>query len=165
MGYTNKYNHLEDGKTHLNTYSKAKTEIGRFLSNFAKSPIDTPDGKFNSIEGYWHWLGTNESPERENFRYMYGSRAKQLAKILKVKNGKRFEPDFENKIKTAMKNKFDNNEDLLLKNIDLLKLPITHYYTFVRDGNVLVYDAEPDFQWMIDYIRKYLNDFVAKHEI
>ena len=44
-----------DGMTHINVYSKGKTEIGRWLSNFAYSPIDLGnEGYFSSIEGYWY---------------------------------------------------------------------------------------------------------------
>ena len=44
-----------DGIDHINIYSKGKTSLGRWLSNFAKSPIETEDGHFDSIEGYWYW--------------------------------------------------------------------------------------------------------------
>ena len=40
-----------DGVHHINVYSKSKTEIGRWLSNFSYSPIQTKDGDFESIEG------------------------------------------------------------------------------------------------------------------
>ena len=46
-----------DGITHINVYSKGKTTLGRWLTNFAHTPIDTIDGHFESIEGYWYWLG------------------------------------------------------------------------------------------------------------
>lgn len=41
----------EDGITHINIYSKGKTDLGRMLSNFAKFPIETVDGrKLHEIE-------------------------------------------------------------------------------------------------------------------
>jgi len=49
-----------DGVTHVNIYSKAKTELGRWLSNFAYAPIRiTGHGRFASIEAYWYWLKDN----------------------------------------------------------------------------------------------------------
>lgn len=46
----------KDGVDHINIYSKGKTSLGRFLSNFAQADIETEDGNFASIEGYWYWL-------------------------------------------------------------------------------------------------------------
>lgn len=47
-----------DGVNHVNIYSNGKTEVGRKASNFysEEKPFDTPDGKFLSLEGYYHWL-------------------------------------------------------------------------------------------------------------
>jgi hypothetical protein len=47
------YKSKDDGITHINIYSKGKTELGRWLSNFTYHPIETEDGKFDSVEGYW----------------------------------------------------------------------------------------------------------------
>ena len=44
----------EDGITHVNVYSRGLTTLGRWLSNFAHCPIETEDGPFASIEGYWY---------------------------------------------------------------------------------------------------------------
>lgn len=163
MPYTNKYNPAEDGITHLNIYSKSAVELGKFLSNFARTPIKTPEGDFASIEGYWHWLGTNDGKQKDTLRHMYGYKAKQQGVNLKNLYGKKFDKNFENKIKAALKYKFNANTDLLLRNFDLIKLPLTHYYTFVSNGKTVVYDAEPDFQWIIDYIREYLDEFLKSH--
>jgi hypothetical protein len=40
------YKPEDDGKTHINVYSKGLTELGQFLSNFAEAPAQTPDGEF-----------------------------------------------------------------------------------------------------------------------
>ena len=49
----------EDGITHINICSKGKTELGRLLSNFAHTPFWLQGaGRFESVEGYWFWLGT-----------------------------------------------------------------------------------------------------------
>lgn len=51
-------NPILDGVNHINIYSNGKTEAGRKASNFYDDgiPFDTPDGKFLSLEGYYHWL-------------------------------------------------------------------------------------------------------------
>jgi hypothetical protein len=67
----------EDGIGHINVYSKAKTKLGRELSNFSFSPFTHPeDGKFNSIEGYWYWLGCKQ----EKLRKVWGYAAKRLGR-------------------------------------------------------------------------------------
>jgi len=49
----------KDGIDHINLYSRGHTELGQYLSNFAYTPIQTEDGRFNSIEAYWYWLNTH----------------------------------------------------------------------------------------------------------
>lgn len=123
-----------DGITHINVYSKGKTELGRFLTNFAYCPIVTEDGPFNSIEGYWGWLGLSENcPVRESMRTLYGWQAKKV-KDDAYKNGDpgRFDDRFKEKIDTAILLKMQTNKakQLLKKNKDLLDLPLLHYYTY-----------------------------------
>jgi len=67
-----KFSRNDDGLSHINIYSKGMTELGRLLSNFANTPVNTPqDGKFTSIEGYWYWLlGKNDN--REVLRTLHG---------------------------------------------------------------------------------------------
>src|ERR1041384_4927148 len=76
----------DDGLTHLNVYSKAKTLLGRLLSNFANTPVDLGvDGCFKSIEGYWYWLGLKESdPLRDMLREAVGGAAKALGRKLRA---------------------------------------------------------------------------------
>lgn len=53
------WNPDEDGVTHINIYSKGKTELGRWLTNFSYSPFNHPEyGKFLSMEGFWCWVST-----------------------------------------------------------------------------------------------------------
>lgn len=125
----NKYVPSEDGITHINIYSKGKTEIGRFASNFAFSPFECEDGKFDSIEGYWYWLTINPSnPRRDELRKLYGFEAKRIGRELRGKDWNSDE-EFKKKICNAIKIKFESN----LKMFELLKainLPLTHYYVF-----------------------------------
>lgn len=138
------YNENEDGVTHINVYSKGKTELGRFLSNFSLSPIETEDGHFNSIEGYWYWLGTN-SEKKDELRKLHGFQAKQVGRELR---GNDWNDDliFKEKILKAIKIKINSNKNMkkiLLEN----KLPLTHYYVY--DGKSV---GVPGSKWIIDGI-------------
>lgn len=62
----------EDGKDFINIYSKGKTSIGQWLSNFAHTPFKCEHGIFASIESYWYWLGC----EDDDLRNLYGWQAK-----------------------------------------------------------------------------------------
>ena len=60
---------------HINIYSKSESKLGRMLSNFYHSPfVLEKDGFFNSVEGYWFWLGTRD----ERLRKLSGFKAKKL---------------------------------------------------------------------------------------
>ena len=74
------YNYLDDGITHINIYSKARTELGKWLSNFSYSPIKIENELFNSIEAYFYWLICKD----DRLKLLYGYNAKKLGKeILK----------------------------------------------------------------------------------
>lgn len=133
-----KYNPLEDGVTHINIYSKAKTQLGKCLSNFELCYLNTEDGPFNSIEAYWYWLllDGQDCPEREILRDLWGYDAKKHGQTLV--NGDWPAPvnlnSFKDKIKRSMRNKIDQNDvikDMFLKS----ELPFTHYYVF---GNKVI---------------------------
>lgn len=51
-----KINPSTDGITHINIYSRGRTTVGRFLSNFEETNTPTPHGKFLTLEGYYHYL-------------------------------------------------------------------------------------------------------------
>lgn len=148
----------DDGITHINIYSKGKTDLGKMLSNFYNFPIHTDDGDFLSVEGYWYWLSIDDSVrEKEELRCLYGFNAKSRGKeILKETNdGKssRFEPDFENKILKAIWYKFRRNANLLTP--EYRRLPIVHYYCY--GGKVV--DVTSKYQWLIDGITK-MRDYL-----
>lgn len=68
-----KFNPDEDGVTHINIYSKGKTELGRMLSNFTSFPIELDGQRFNSIEGVWFYFATTEAaPERNKLKTLSG---------------------------------------------------------------------------------------------
>lgn len=132
-----------EGQTHINSYSKSRTEIGKFLSNFAYSPIKTEDGGFLSIEGYWYWLLTGA----EELRTMVGWKAKQTGRGYDKKDWDNSE-EFKRKIKAAIKLKIMGNpkmKTLLQSN----KLPIIHYYEYY--GKIIV---PKNGQWLWTYIEE-----------
>jgi hypothetical protein len=144
----------EDGVTHINVYSKGKTQIGRWLSNFALSPIDIPgDGSFKCVEGYWYWLLTDE----ERFRKFNGPTAKKFGKLAECKPREEIE-DFEDKIKKALDIKLKTylDKSKILCESDL---PLCHYYDY--DGERI----DVGYDWIIDHIeerRILLREFFNK---
>ena len=122
------YNPKNDGVDHINVYSKSNTELGRFLSNFHHSPVNTGDGEFQSLEGYWYWLKTYD----DNLKSMVGFEAKQYGREQPIVN---YTID-KNKFKKALNIKIKNNLEWLRKNSlwNDLTIPLVHYYVY--DGKV-----------------------------
>ena len=136
------YDPKEDGITHINIYSKGQTDLGRLLSNFAFTPFKHPHhGKFNSIEGFWFWLGSKPSFQRESLRILSGAPAKSLGQRLeRVK----FEEDcFRSEIREAIACKTYQHHKIY-KALKESNLPFTHYYVY---GNKKV---SAGFEWLID---------------
>lgn len=147
-----------DGIDHINVYSKATTELGLFLSNFALAPIETIDGSFRSIEGYWYWLGTDH-PNRDSLRRMYGFEAKRFGRSLGASDWDDTELFIE-KIKKAIKIKILSHERMLPKFIEST-LPFKHYYVYgdkSTEGKYKVVEAKQG-DWMIDYLEELRHNF------
>lgn len=134
----------EDGINHINIYSKSKTELGRFLSNFYESKIDLGiDGIFNSVEGYWYWLSSHD----DKLRTLSGFAAKKYGRS--IKRFKSFsEDEFRLLIKRAIFRKIVSNP-YFYKQLKNSTLPLKHYYTF---NNVKCVDA--GFSWIVEFIEK-----------
>lgn len=159
------FNPKNDGVEHINVYSKAKTELGRKLSNFAYSPFFCEDGKFNSIEGYWYWLRAHEVSfeKREKLRDLSGYAAKKYGRELGCKDWPRDEQElFRRKIKAAFDKKLESNPEISKMLIES-ELPFVHYYLY--GGEKVVYDGRSD--WLMEYIeevRKELKNFILHDE-
>ena len=138
-----RYKPENDGLDHLNVYSKGKTELGRWLTNFAYSPIETEDGHFDSIEGYWYWI----SQKDDTLRKLSGWKAKEYGRSI---SGKDWidDKEFYRKIKEAIRIKIESNPRMkaLLSNSFI---PFAHYYVY---GNKIV--DVPKAKWILNYLEE-----------
>jgi len=133
----------QDGITHINVYSQSQTALGRFLSNFANTPLETEDGKFNSIEGYWYWLSCRD----DQLRTLHGWKAKSIGRKLKGKDWSN-DPEFKRKIKLAIKTKLESNPKWL-KALQQTTLPLEHYYVY---GDQVIQPKNG--HWILEWIGK-----------
>lgn len=118
-----------DGVDWINIYSKGETKLGRDLSNFAALSVETLDGSFASLEGYWYYLSISPSlAARERLRYTVGHEAKSLGRELR---GTDYEanPIFKLKIVHAMVGKLILHPALFAAFKDS-SLPFRHYYVY-----------------------------------
>lgn len=140
-------NPKDDGITHINIYSKGKTELGRLLSNFADTPFVHPrHGKFKSVEGFWYWLSTGMV--HEQLRDLTGYEAKKYGKSMVEDFGIKNNPSFNDEILEAIRCKLRQNRSLL----DMLKestLPLEHYYCY---GDKVI--ELPQYRWIVDEIER-----------
>jgi predicted NAD-dependent protein-ADP-ribosyltransferase YbiA (DUF1768 family) len=127
----------DDGKNHINVYSKSRSVLGRLLSNFAHTPIELNGLKFESIESWWYWMKMNninkgglfpifEDEQVDAVRIKIGADAKSYFRSLYKSDSSDFSPSKE-ELKEAYKLKLDkhpNIKQMLIEN----KLPIDHYY-------------------------------------
>lgn len=148
-------NPKDEGITHLNVYSKSTSPLGRLLTNFARATINTPDGKFNSVEGYWYWLSIPDgTPGKDQLRRLYGYAAKKRGRELRACCAKtRFEPEFEQKIRLAVRSKLTSANPRII-NLPEGNLPLTHYYI---TRNNRVYDVSHKFGWLMNVWREELD--------
>lgn len=150
--------YTQDGITHINIYSQGKTALGRMLTNFARFHIVTPDGEFESVEGYWHWLGIEDCPEKEKLKTLYGYSAKKYGTELKKIKKNRIDEDFERKILNAIWYKVRRNAHLFTPENN--SLPFEHYYLF----GTKVHDVKDKYIWMIEGIEK-MRLYLFKNEL
>lgn len=136
----------EDGITHINCYSKGRTDLGRMLSNFSLSHFKISDGEFYSMEGYWYWLLAYDHPDRDELKDLYGWRAKQFGKTIIDKDyptEEEFYRIFKSKIRVALEAKLNQNAVLKTAFINS-NLPLAHYYTY---STKIVCDGKSDWVW------------------
>ena len=138
---------IEDGANHINIYSEARTELGRKLTNFARTPFVHPQyGNFESMEGYWHWCSTGK--QSDNYRSKYGLAAKTAKRNRSVVIYDHFEEDIISGIHCKLSQHRTIYESLMAST-----LPLTHYYAFSR---TLIDASKGNEFWMreLELIRK-----------
>lgn len=136
----------QDGVTHINCWSKGKTDLGQMLSNFAQSPFKHPEfGYFASVEGFWYWLSTGR--QHENLRRLYGASAKSVGMQFDIIPMN--DEEFQDRVKEAIRCKIEQNKSLL-KVFIASELPFHHYYVYGKSADVIV--EKPQHQWQMDFL-------------
>ena len=138
----------EDGITHINVYSKGKTFLGRWLSNFTRCKVETEDGVFQSIEGYWYWLNCDH-PDKEKLRSLSGFEAKKIGRSLRANDWNQSE-EFKIKIKKALKTKIESAPEKIKQELYNLNVPLVHYYVY---GDRVIVPEENG--WVNDYLNSF----------
>lgn len=130
-----------DGVTHINIYSKGRTELGRLLSHFTHTPFTHPYyGPFHSMEGFWYYIKAAE--QDDTLRTLWGRQAKDYGKR---KPSLRRE-NFKELIIEANFHKIDQTPELKRLMADSA-LPFDHYYLF---GEEPVFVRPPGFGWLVE---------------
>lgn len=144
----------EDGIDFVNIYSKGNTELGRWLSNFTRAPVDIPiHGKFESLEGYFYYLKTGDKRLQKEWGYGAKELGKSLPILLEEKS-EQFKIEFRRGLDIKLKT-YRDWFDKLVK----CELPLCHYYEY---GGKRV-DAE--YNWIVEHIemrRKQMKDHLKK---
>lgn len=143
----------DDGKTHINIYSKGRTEIGRFLSNFSDCNIITEDGPFRTIEGYWYWLSSKD----DRLRKTNGFESKKLGRSILAQDWLK-DGVFKDKIRKAIYIKLISHPKML-EQLLVTKLPLTHYYVY---GDRVI--DVPEASWITEFIEWLRNDFTMEDQ-
>lgn len=122
-----------DGLTHINVHHAGKTELGRLLSNSAKTPFIHPvHGHFASIDGFTYWLSVSDTaPDsvRTQLRFIFGSRAKTVGKQVIRDHGKRHIDNFDDELKRAIKEKILQTGNMA-RDLKMCELPFAHYHAY-----------------------------------
>lgn len=139
-----------EGITHYNIYSKSRTELGRFLSHFQEHPMQTEDGYFACMEGYWYWLSRRD----ERLRQAVGYEAKRLGESLRCCE-LLTEHEFSHKIKAATIIKLETMPKHLLKELYTSRLPLIHAY--VHQGKYTIQTSMNSIIALINHRRVFLR--------
>lgn len=133
----------DDSITHINIYTKGKSELGRMLSHFTYSPFTHPYfGPFDCMEGFWYFMRNGKKDDE--LRYLIGMRAK-----LKGRQGRsQWYPEFKQDILAANYCKVMQHERIKEALIEST-LPFDHYYLFGNNGGEIIIKPR-DCDWLID---------------
>lgn len=147
----------DDGVTHINIWSKAKTELGQALSNFAHTPFTHPEfGMFASMEALWYWLSTGRT--HNELRRLYGMSAKSYgSKLARVEMD---EAEFRKIICDAFRCKLDQHPKLK-EAFTRSTLPLEHYFVYGRNMETIV-DQRKKHGWQTDYLEQLRDEYRAE---
>lgn len=117
----------------LNVYSRSDDEIGRLMSNFAKTPFDLDGVHYASVEGFYAALKFLEPAKRAKMAGLYGVVVKTMAKKSKltktIYNGEEFAFGSEKHIaliKRAIGAKLDAHPEIAKAFVATSPRPIIH---------------------------------------
>lgn len=140
----------KDGETHINIYSKGKTELGKLLTNLANTPFDYDGQHFGSVEALWYWLLSDK--KRMDFIPLNGFEAKKMSKTLSQEERVEIDDAFRSEICEGFRCKLRCNKNIV-KMLFESELPFTHYYYYGKDGNYKIMDL-PQHKWQCDEYEK-----------
>lgn len=132
-----------DGRELINVWSKGRTRLGRFLSNFTHCLIKHPVyGNFASVEGFWYWLGTGK--KHHELRRLYDTSAKSAGmKLIPVPIP---DEEFRREICTMIEIKVRSNPEFFQEFIEST-LPFDHYFVY---GDRIV--RKQKHKWQMDFL-------------
>ncbi len=152
-------NPAEDGTTHVNVYSRGKTELGQMLSNFAHVRFHHPTlGYFSSVEAFWYYVSTG--CKHEYLRRLFGNFAKTSGKKLPMVPMD--EAEFRKLICEAITCKIEQTPELL-DSLLTNTLPLKHYYVFGAGQNAVVV-PQPKHDWQIEHINRLVQKWEQNAE-
>lgn len=151
-----------DGIDHINIDNNcAKTELGKLLTPFAKTPFEHPEyGPFFSLEGFWHWIRSSAKNEvKDEIRSLHGKRAHAFGKKI-TEDSPIILQNFRELVIVAMYYKIiDRNNAHLYDLFVASDLPIKFYYLY----GIKKLEINPDYaRWLCDgveQIRTHLKQF------
>lgn len=153
----------EDGVTHINIYSKGKTELGRLLTNMSEVGFDHPvAGYFRSMEGFWYYYFTRS--QHNEFKVMNPWECKKAGKLMRDDRIDKEGISSLDKviILQAIGYKIKQSMKIIGLMIDS-ELPFAHYYCY-GDRVIML----PQYDWMteeFERIRKILKEVLLNQSI
>jgi len=149
-------NPADDGITHINIWTQAKTGLGKDLSNLsARSMLHPEFGKFACLEGYWYWLKTGK--QHNVLRGLSGFEAKQQGKTFEVVYNDHFEREFKQGLYWRLAQHPDMS-DALRRLVGYDQLDLRHYYVYGKEpGKQKVVDVGDKHRWQLDFYLWWAN--------
>lgn len=144
---------LEDGISHLNVYSKGKTQLGRWLTNPSPLGFDHPNfGHFDTAEGLHFFLKTGMLDYE--YARLSGFEARKKGKA----DHKRYQqnPQFDQLMRIGWLCKITQNPELYYLVMDN-KLPLVHYYYYGREDNCKVIADRSNFTQNLTAVCNFLK--------